>query len=150
MAAKFNQFGQWSLGADGGGTTLIKGINVAGPAMSNPNDKTDGLKGADVAKLAAMQIATGQLPVLIKAKPQPTNEELFGKFVVTEEMAKAAEKEWNNKIQDSLTEARKPIDHLNKPQVEGKWGYGKSFNQMLKGQLSEEELAKRNLDVTQR
>jgi len=105
-------------------------------------------KGADVVKEA---LTTGNVPELFgKPKPQPTNEEMFGKFVVTEEMAKAAEKEWNSKIQDSLTEARKPIDHLNKPQVEGKWGYGKSFNQMLKGQLSDEEIAKRNADVTQR
>ena len=103
------------------------------------------IKGADVAREA---LATGNIPETFgKPAPQPTNEQLFGGGVVSEEMIKKAEDEWNNKIQDTLTEARKPVDHLNKPKIDVKWGYGKSFNQLLKGQLSDEEIAQRNMSV---
>lgn len=41
--------------------------------------------------------------------PQPTDEQLFGAGVVTEEMAKAAENKWNNTFNNWMTEASKPI-----------------------------------------
>lgn len=40
--------------------------------------------------------------------PQPTNEQMFGGMVVTEEMAKAAEDKWNNTM-NWIQEAQKPI-----------------------------------------
>lgn len=150
MSTKFNNLGQWSLGSDGGGSALIKGIKSTGSPVSSRTDKHDGAKGADVAKLAVAQIVAGQLPEIgPRIKLQPTNEELFGGMVVTEEMAKAAENNWNNTFNKHFADFNKPIDHLNKSKVEGEWGCGTSFNQLLKGQLTEEELAARNNAVTQ-
>jgi hypothetical protein len=41
--------------------------------------------------------------------PQPTDEQMFGHLVVNEEMAKKAENQWNNCINNWLVEATKPI-----------------------------------------
>lgn len=41
--------------------------------------------------------------------PQPTNEQLFGHLVVSEEMAKKAEQQWNGTLNNWLIEASKPI-----------------------------------------
>lgn len=137
----FNKLGQWSLGKDGGGNTLMKGINNANPPVSNNKDATSGLKGADVAKLAALQVATNTLPVIgPKVMLQPTNEQLFGACVVTEEMAKTADDKWNNTFSTHFNQLNTKIDHLNKSQVEGSWGIGKSFNSLL----SKKELNERN------
>ena len=105
-------------------------------------------KGIDVAAEALM---TGHIPELLGSPPkQPTNEQLFGHLVVSEEMAKAKELKWENTIKDTFNEARKPIDHLNKTDVDIEWGYGTSFNQILKGQISDEEMTERNMSVSDR
>lgn len=41
--------------------------------------------------------------------PQPTDEQMFGHLAVSEEMAKAAENQWHNTVNNWLTEATKPI-----------------------------------------
>lgn len=41
--------------------------------------------------------------------PQPTNEQLFGHLVVSEEMAKKAEQQWSGTLNNWLVEASKPI-----------------------------------------
>lgn len=41
--------------------------------------------------------------------PQPTNEQLFGHLVVSEEMAKAKEQEWSGSLNNFFAEASKPI-----------------------------------------
>lgn len=41
--------------------------------------------------------------------PQPTNEQLFGHLVVSEEMAKAAEQQWHGTLNNWMVEASKPI-----------------------------------------
>lgn len=137
---KFNKHGQWTLGADGGGTSLLKGFKTTGQEISTGKEPDTGLKGADIAKMAAAQIATGQLPELVKAQPQPTNEEMFGHLVVSEEALAAKEAEWASGQQDKMKQLSMRIDHLNKSKVEGSWATGKSFNSML----SKEELAARN------
>ena len=49
--------------------------------------------------------------------PQPTNEQLFGNMVVTEEMAKAAEHKWNNTM-NWMQEAQKPLTNKFKNETE--------------------------------
>jgi hypothetical protein len=41
--------------------------------------------------------------------PQPTDQELFGRFVVTQEQADAADAEWRDKIGGFFREVQKPI-----------------------------------------
>lgn len=98
-------------------------------------------KGADVAKEA---LATGVLPVLQDAGKQPTDEQMFGHLVKTEEQVKAENAHWENGAKRSMVEASKPIDQLNKSTVKATWSYGKSFNSLLKDELSEKEIAERN------
>ena len=110
--------------------------------MSRPlskNIKT----GADAVKEA---LTTGKLPDLFGPAPrQPTDQEMFGHLVVTEEMMKAREKEWENRISKiNSREFSKSIDHKNKSSVSDRvWTPGKSFNSML----TEEELEERNKTV---
>jgi hypothetical protein len=101
-------------------------------------------KGADVAREA---LTTGDLPVLAQAKPQPTDQELFGHLVKTEEQAKVEDARWKDGIKQNLIELSGPVDHLNKSKIEVKWSYGKSFNSLLKERLSEKEIAERNMHV---
>lgn len=124
---------------------------------SNWNGKVDGAsseplnksfqKGAEVAKEA---LTTGNLPILRDAPPQPTNEQLFGHLVPTEETLKKNESDWDNRFKNHFDGLKQKIDHLNKSKVDDKkWGYGKSFNSLLKSELSEEEMTARNMDVSE-
>ena len=74
--------------------------------------------------------------VLHNAPKQPTDVELFGGGVITEEQAKKAEEEWNNKLNKTLT-----MPNIGKPLEKEEWGMCKSFN----SSLTPEELAKRNI-----
>lgn len=77
--------------------------------------------------------------ILAGAPKQPTDEEMFGQFEVTEEQAAKAEKEWNSTITKSLT-----MPKLGKSvNDEEDWGSGKSFNSTL----SREEILKRNMHL---
>lgn len=99
--------------------------------MSRPLD--EGIKtGADA---AAQALATGDIPVLVDAPKQPTDEQLFGHLEVTQEQADAAHKEWDTKIsgfykQDNLND----IDRLNggDDRLDFEWEEGKSFEQCLR------------------
>ena len=84
-------------------------------------------------------------------KDYPTTEEI--KTTITEilpafkthiseylEMIKKAEYEWENRFNTHLNGLNQKIDHLNKSEVKGSWGLGKSFNSML----SKRELDERN------
>lgn len=95
---------------------------------------------------ATTRLAKGEVPrkptneeiakaILHNAPKQPTDEELFGGGVVTEEQAQKAQKEWETKLQKSLT-----MPSIGKPLEEEEWGTCKSFNSTL----SPEELAARN------
>lgn len=103
-------------------------------------------KGADVVHEA---LSTGNLPVLLDAPPQPTNEQLFGGGVVTEEMVKVADEKWNNVFNKHFSGFKQSIDHLNKAKVDIQWGYGKSFNSLLKEKLSDKEIAERNMTISE-
>lgn len=98
-------------------------------------------KGVDVVEEA---LSTGNLPVMTQATQQPTNEQMFGHLVKTEEQVKAEDAHWKDGTKRSMVEASKPIDHLNKSTVKATWSYGKSFNSLLKDELSEKEIAERN------
>jgi hypothetical protein len=122
MSVKFNSLGQWSTPP---AETLKKTLP----------------KGADVSKEA---VSAGNVPILQDAKKQPTDEEMFGHLVVTEEMAKKHEQDWEDTIARNLREVRKPIDKLNKSAVDDRvWEPGKSFNSML----TDEEKRQRNKDL---
>ena len=73
--------------------------------------------------------------IIRDAPKQPTDEQMFGHLVVSESMAKAAEEKWNSTF-DTLS-FKGPVDHLNKSPIDGEWGVGKSFNQLLKGKLTD-------------
>jgi hypothetical protein len=68
---------------------------------------------------------------------QPTDEELFGAGVVSQEQVDRAEAEFNNKIANFFTEASKSLTGQTEVPDE-EWGCGKSFNSTLsKSQLIE-------------
>lgn len=95
--------------------------------------------GADAVRDA---LTKGELPVMIDAPKQPTNEQMFGHLVVTQEQIKAQEKAWQDRVGDWFKNANKPVDKLNKSRsnIENReWAPGKSFNDML----TEEELKER-------
>lgn len=71
--------------------------------------------------------------ILSGAPSQPTNEQLFGGGVVTEEEANKLKKGWNNSINDWYTDAKKPVENqdLNKS-----WG---CRGPIWKEELTEEE-----------
>lgn len=98
-------------------------------------------KGADVAKEA---LTTGHLPVLAGSHQQPTDQEMFGHLVRSEQEIEAMEKAWEQRFEKGFDKLKAPIDHLNKsPVAEKEWVAGKSFNSML----TEEERAERNMHI---
>lgn len=73
--------------------------------------------------------------VLNGAPAQPTDEQLFGHLVVTEEVAKAAEKKWENTFNSFYDEVKKPVETQSPNKG---WGNrGPIWNETL----TEEELA---------
>lgn len=68
-------------------------------------------------KVSAEDIMAQQLSNLMTGKamlgqqppPQPTDEQMFGHLIVSEEMAKKADDKWGNTFNNWLTEASKPI-----------------------------------------
>lgn len=69
---------------------------------------------------------------------QATDEELFGHLVVTEEMAKQAENEWENRYTKTMNDLNKPIDNK-----EVDWGNCKPTVDTSK--MTEEERVARNM-----
>jgi len=98
-------------------------------------------KGADVVREA---LTTGQLPVMGDTASQPTDAQMFGHLVVSPEALKKAEERYQGGNKDVAAELSKPVDKLNKSTVQADWSYSKSFNSLLKEQLSEKEMAERN------
>lgn len=99
------------------------------------------LTGADVSREA---LVSGSLPDLTPPSKQPTDEQMFGHLVKTEEQVRAAEERWKSGNRTALQELSKPVDHLNKSDINDRsWETGKSFNSML----TKEELIKRNSTV---
>lgn len=98
-------------------------------------------KGADVVQEVLL---TGNLPIMVQAKPQPTNEEMFGHLVKTQKEIDAAEARYQSGNKSVVEELSKPVDHLNKSKIDTSWGYGQSFNSLLKDKLTDKEIAERN------
>lgn len=100
-----------------------------------------GLKGADVVRDA---LTKGHLPVMLDAPKQPTDEQMFGHLVKSEEHIRAMEEKWEKGFEEGFDKLKAPIDNLNKSSVTDKeWTPGKSFNSLL----TEEERAERNMHV---
>ena len=75
---------------------------------------------------------------------QATDEELFGRLVVSEEDLKKIEEEYKNKIADFYKAAQAPVG--DGPTVnDDDWGNGKSYEEQM--ELTEEERAERNMHV---
>jgi hypothetical protein len=120
------------------------------PTVLWVNDPSSGVspKGSDVKPLLKNnQIPDKQTDEEIRAiimsgmdKPglrQPTDEELFGAGVISQEQVDKAEAEFNNKIANFFAEASKPLTGQTEVPDE-EWGCGKSFNSTLsKSQLDE-------------
>ena len=79
--------------------------------------------------------------VMHNAPKQPTDEELFGHLVVSEEMAKKAEENWNTKMNSAFEAMKAPI--IKQEDEDHEWATGKSFNESL----TREELEKRNMYI---
>lgn len=78
--------------------------------------------------------------ILSGAPRQPTDEELFGGGVISQEQVDKAKDDFDNKLSNFFKEVSKPLIGETKVSDEA-WGNGKSFNSML----SQEELTKRNM-----
>ena len=66
-------------------------------------------------------------------KQQPSDQQLFGHLVVTEEQVVKAEKEWNNQFNDFYENVKKPVE---KQDLSKGWG---SRGPIWKEELTEEE-----------
>jgi len=65
----------------------------------------------------------------VQPPPQPTDTEMFGHLVVSEDMAKSAEKKWSNTFNNWLSEAQKPINaRFSSPEEERKYWDSISIN----------------------
>jgi len=106
----------------------------------NPKIKT----GADSSREA---LTKGEIPSFNGVPRQPTDEEMFGHLVVTEEQEKKQQEAWENRMKDFFSsKSQQRIDHLNKSSVsEREWTSGKSFNDLL----TEEEKKERALHISE-
>lgn len=111
-----------------------------------------GKQGVDPLNKAEKRIKDGEVPyrptnkeisdaILHGIQRQPTDEEMFGHLVVTEEQVAKAKADWDNPLQGFYYAAMKPV--IPEEEQELEWGSGKSFNSML----SDEERVKRNMYV---
>ena len=114
-------------------------------------DKHGGGKhGVDPLNKSEKLIKNGEIPkgqsdeeiaeyILRGAPKQPTDEEMFGHLVVTEEIAKKAESDWQNKQGNLIKALNEPV--IPEDQKDTEWASGESFNESL----TEEERLKRNM-----
>lgn len=124
----------WAADTCGGGKQGVdplnksKPVNVPGEIPKKPSNEEIAefiLKGKDV---------NGGSPL-----GQPTDEQLFGHLVTTEEQLQKAEEDWDNKLNNFYKAAQSPIVPKEEEKLE--WGDGASFNESL----TEEERLKRNM-----
>lgn len=71
--------------------------------------KDNSVSGENAAANQLLKLMAGKSMLGTQPPPQPTDEEMFGAGVVTDEMAKTAENKWNNTFNSWLSEAAKPI-----------------------------------------
>ena len=142
--AKFNQRGQWTLEKDE--TELMFKTGEQKSAGKNKLVerklvKTDSDEASAFFRNMARNIMSG-------TPKQPTDEEMFGHLVPTEEQVATAKKKWESTISGFYShKSLENIDSLNKSddKLNFEMENGKSFNDYLRERLSAEELKKRNL-----
>ena len=117
----------WAADKHGGGKEGVDPLNKSKPILA----KGEIPKGQSNEEIAEY--------ILRGTPSQPTDEEMFGHLVVTEEMAKKAEWEWENKQNNLIKALNEPVIPEEKQQIE--WGDGCSFNDSL----TEAERIKRNM-----
>jgi len=109
-----------------------------------------GKQGIDPLNKSEKRIKEGETPyrptdkeitaaIMHNAPKQPTDEEMFGHLVVSEEQVAKAKADWYNKLQGFYDAAMKPV--IPEEEQELEWGSGKSFNSTL----SDQERLKRNM-----
>ena len=116
--------------------------------LSKSLGESQGKKGEDATALQLAELL--QKKNLLQPLPdglrQPTDEELFGGLVVSEEEMEKREKDWQNKINDFYKAVQKPVEdqgsHANK-----NWG---TRGDIQKEQLTEEEERIRQIPVDPR
>ena len=116
----------WAADMYGGGKEVVDPLNKAEKRLKDgevPRKPTN----EEIAKIIMHGIDR-------KGIRQATDEELFGHLVVSEEMAKAAQKEWDNKLNAFYEEANKSITSDTANEWNGR-------EPLTKG-MTEEELAK--------
>lgn len=74
------------------------------PDLEKPTVRNEEVMADQLAALLLNKSILGPTP-----PPQPTDEEMFGRFVVTEEQVAKAEKEWDNSLNSFFEEASKPF-----------------------------------------
>lgn len=119
---------------------LYKG-DVGEPA--DPRSQPLGYTGPTLKKGEAPPRPTNEQiakAILAGAPKQPTDEEMFGHLVVSQEQVDKAKDEFENKLNNFFDAARKPLTGQTEVEDE-EWANGKSFNSLL----SKSELAKRNM-----
>jgi len=117
----------WAADKHGGGKQGVDPLNKSKPVL---------VKGEIPRKPTNEEIAG----YILKGAPQqPTDEQMFGHLVVTEEMAKKAEDDWQNKQGNLIKALEAPI--IPEDQKDAEWASGESFNDSL----TEEERIKRNM-----
>ncbi len=113
-------------------------VEVEKLGKTNPVQKSEDMMANQLANLMQGKAMLGQnMPFAATPPPQPTDEELFGHLVVTEEMEKAAEAKWKgNAFNRFLQEATKPISsRFSSPEEEEE--YWKSIKVSDSGQGNE-------------
>lgn len=119
----------WAADQYGGGKYGVDPLNKS-EKLLKPGEVPKGQSNEEIAEY-----------ILRGAPKQPTDEELFGHLVVTEEMAKAAQDQWENGMNKTINDLNQPVVKPEDQQLE--WGDGTSFNDTL----SEQERLKRNMHV---
>jgi hypothetical protein len=80
-------------------------IPKASEVMKPNSPKAEDIMANQLANMLLNKSILGPTP-----PAQPTDEQMFGSMVVTEEMAKAAEAEWNNKLNAFFAQASMPVE----------------------------------------
>ena len=102
---------------------------------------------AGVNKLVDLLKKNGMVgPIIGHGWRQPTDQELFGHLVVSEEELKKRENDWNNKFNDFLKGVVKPVEDQKSP-TNQEWG---RRGPITKEELTEEEERIRQIPVDPR
>lgn len=135
---KINSNGQWSL--FGNEDSLLFKTSEKRQAGKNKVIKR---KKVDPNSKEGEAIFSEFAKSIVRDTPkQPTDEEMFGHLVVSEEQIEKAEEDWNNTLNKHFDGQKTPVEDQDSAENRN-WGNGKSFNESLE----EEELQKRNIYI---